>query len=51
MHDYPCKNDVVETKKAVGPMKDECPGKGSPGKNRDIFMVLASAARNYERVL
>ena len=43
MHDYPCKNDVLETKKAVGPVKDECPG-GSPGKNRDIFMVLISTA-------
>ena len=30
--------------KAVGPVKDECPGKGSPGKNRDIFMVLISTA-------
>ena len=38
MHDYPCKNDVLETKRAVGPVKDECPGEGSPGKNRDIFM-------------
>ena len=35
MHDYPCKND---TKRAVSPVKDECPGEVSPGKNRDIFM-------------
>ena len=48
---YLCKNDILETNKAVSPVKDECPGKGSPGKNRDIFMVLVSAVRNYERVL
>ena len=46
-------NDILETKKAVCPVKDkdECPGKGSPGKNRDIFMVLVSTARKHERVL
>ena len=51
MHDYPCKNDVLENTKAVVPMKEECSGKGNPGKNRDIFMVLVSAARKHERVL
>ena len=45
------KNDILETKKAVGPVKDECPGKGSPGKNRDMFMVRVSTARKHERVL
>ena len=51
MHDYPCKNDVLENTNAVVPMKDECPGKGSPGKNKDIFKVLVSSARKHEGVL
>ena len=50
MHDYSCKNDVLETKKADGPMKDEAPGKGSFGKNRNIFIILTTT-RKHERVL
>ena len=51
MHDYSCKNDVLETKKGDSPMKDEAPGNGSFGKNRNIFIILARTTRKYERVL
>ena len=47
MHDYSCNIDVFETKKIDGPVKDEAPGKGSPGK---ICNSCKNSKEIYERV-